>query len=245
VLQAETIRYRVEHFRRNRGRCMGTLYWQLNDIWPVTSWASIDYSGRYKGLQYAAKRFYNPILLSCEEIGELQTRRFINMEKGVYSTEKSACLCVTNDTLHTVNGKVKWEICDEKSNVLQSGEEEISVAPLSVKRLEKMLFEELDVKTQHLHYALWVDGKLYSEGSALFVAPKYHHFENPALRYQIQGDEVVIYSEAYAKHVQIEGVDGDLIFDDNFFDMEKGEKHVRILSGKAEKLILRSVYDIR
>ena len=43
LLQAEAIRYGVEHWRRHRGRCMGAIYWQLNDCWPVASWSSIDY----------------------------------------------------------------------------------------------------------------------------------------------------------------------------------------------------------
>ena len=56
LLQADAIRYGVEHFRRYRGRCMGTVVWQLNDIWPVASWASIDYYGRWKALHYAEKK---------------------------------------------------------------------------------------------------------------------------------------------------------------------------------------------
>lgn len=72
--QATAIRYGVEHLRRHRGRCMGALYWQINDIWPTASWASIDYYGRFKPLQYAAKRFFSPILISCCETGEHTTR---------------------------------------------------------------------------------------------------------------------------------------------------------------------------
>ncbi|MEJ5223565.1 MAG: sugar-binding domain-containing protein, partial [Anaerolineales bacterium] len=69
VLQAEGIRYGVEHWRRNRNRVSGTLIWQLDDSWPVASWSSIDYFGRWKALHYAARRFYAPLLLSVAEYG--------------------------------------------------------------------------------------------------------------------------------------------------------------------------------
>ena len=73
LLQAEAIRFGVEHWRRNRGRCMGAVYWQLNDCWPVASWASIDYYGRWKALHYAAKRFFAPKLVSTRiEDGRLR-----------------------------------------------------------------------------------------------------------------------------------------------------------------------------
>ena len=245
LLQADSIKYRVEHFRRNRGRCMGTLYWQLNDIWPATSWASIDYCGRFKALHYAAKRFYAPILLSCEEVGELQTRRFINTEERTLCHEKSAKFFVTNDTREDVCGIVKWALRDAKSNLIQEGEERLCVPARSVKCLDKMTFETLNPATDHLTYAFVVDGKEISGGSVLFTPPKYYRFENPALRYELQGDELIIHSDCYAKSVQIEGVDGDLLLEDNFFDMEKGEKRVRILSGKASKILLRSVFDIQ
>ncbi len=64
VQQALAIRTAVEHWRRLRPSCMGTLYWQLNDTWPVCSWSSIDYTGTWKLLHYAAKRFFAPVLLS-------------------------------------------------------------------------------------------------------------------------------------------------------------------------------------
>jgi len=67
VLQAEAVRTGVEHWRRNRHRTSGTLYWQLNDCWPVASWSSLDYFGRWKALHYAARRFYAPLLLSAED----------------------------------------------------------------------------------------------------------------------------------------------------------------------------------
>ena len=244
LLQAESIRYRVEHFRRNRGRCMGTLYWQLNDIWPVTSWASIDYYGRFKALQYAAKRFYSPILLSCEEIGEVQSKRFVNSEMGSYSLERSARFCVTNDTVSDVSGVVRWERRDADSNLLEQGEMAVCVPKLSAVWLDKLIFEELDAEREHLCFALLVDGKVISEGSVLFAAPKHYCFADPHLTCERVGNQIRIRSQAFAKAVMIEGVDGDLITDDNCFDMEKGEKWVRILSGDSKEVSVRSVYDI-
>lgn len=245
VLQAESIKYRVEHFRRNRGRCMGTLYWQLNDIWPVTSWASIDYYGRFKALQYAAKRFYAPILLSCEEIGEMQNKRFINAEKGSYSLERSVRFCVTNDTLSDISGLVSWERRDADSNLLEQGKMSVCVPKMSAIWVDKLIFENLDVEREHLSFALLVDGKRVSEGSVLFTVPKHYAFCDPQLGYERIGNEIKIRSQAYARAVVLEGLDGDVIFEDNCFDMEKGERSVRILSGDAKTFSVHSVYDIR
>ncbi len=64
VLQAEGIKIGAEHFRRLRPETMGSIFWQLNDCWPVASWSSIDYYGRWKALQYYARRFYAPVLVS-------------------------------------------------------------------------------------------------------------------------------------------------------------------------------------
>lgn len=71
LLSAEAMKYGVEHWRRHRGQCMGAVVWQLNDCWPVASWSSIDYFGRWKALHYYEKRFFAPVLLSCEREGLL------------------------------------------------------------------------------------------------------------------------------------------------------------------------------
>ena len=74
VLQAEGIKIGAEHLRRSRPETMGSIFWQLNDCWGVASWSSIDYYGRWKALQYYARRFYAPVLVSPHvEDGMLKT----------------------------------------------------------------------------------------------------------------------------------------------------------------------------
>lgn len=76
--QAEALRCGVEHWRRLKGRCWGTLFWQLNDCWPVHSWSIIDSEGEPKAAYYAAKRFYAPLLLSLVRDGDNVAAHLIN-----------------------------------------------------------------------------------------------------------------------------------------------------------------------
>ncbi len=64
MVQADGIKIGIEAHRYNRPYCMGTLYWQINDCWPVVSWSSIDYFGRWKALHYFAKQAYDEVLVS-------------------------------------------------------------------------------------------------------------------------------------------------------------------------------------
>jgi beta-mannosidase len=245
LLQAEAIRYGVEHLRRNRGRCMGTLYWQLNDIWPVASWASIDYYGRYKALQYVAKRFYSPIMISCAEIGETTTRPYVIMEQGYPDYETKATVAVCNETANSVTGKVVWSLRSADSTVLESGETEITVPAYGTFSLEEMDFRKTDVENNYLSFAFVVDGVTVSEGATLFTVPKHFLFRDPELRYEIDGDEITVYAGAYAKYVEIDSPDSDFVLSDNYFDMNAGKKTVKILRGTPKTIRVRSVYDIR
>lgn len=72
VLQGQGMRHGFEAHRRNRPYCMGTLYWQLNDSWPVVSWSSIDYYGNWKALHYQARRAFAPLIVNAiQEDGNL------------------------------------------------------------------------------------------------------------------------------------------------------------------------------
>ncbi|MCM1174837.1 MAG: glycoside hydrolase family 2 protein [Blautia sp.] len=242
LLQADAIRYGIEHFRRHRGRCMGTVVWQLNDIWPAASWAGIDYYGRWKALHYAEKRAFAPLMISCEEKGELNGRPYCIDEPA--PIEKSARLHVANETMERVKGIVTWELRAPDSGILLSGEKEVPVEPLSGVWLEKLDFSVYDELQIYLHCAFSVDGVPVSENFCLFTAPKHFAFRDPALSCRREGNTLVISAAAYAKSVEIQGVDGDVKFSDNFFDMNAGEKRVEILEGDAEQFALRSVYQI-
>jgi beta-mannosidase len=245
LLQAEAMRYGVEHLRRERGRCMGTLYWQLNDIWPVASWASIDYYGRLKALHYYAKRFYAPVLLSCEETGETTTRPFVIMEPDYYDYETKAKLAITNDTKERVTGVVNGYLRNSAGEILKAYHWNVTAEPFSVVTLEEIDFQKTDVLENYYSYEFVVDSEAVSEGSVLFTAPKHYHFRNPNLRAEVIGDEIVVHADAYARGVEIDSTDSDFILSDNYFDMNAGEKRVKILKGEPKTLRVRSVYDIR
>ena len=116
---------------------MGAIYWQLNDCWPVASWSSIDYFGRWKALHYAAKRFFAPVLLSCEEQGTLTQRTNVNSEMREDAVEKSIRLNVSNETLHLVEAEVRWALRNARSEILQFGAETVEAPALSAKWLRK------------------------------------------------------------------------------------------------------------
>ena len=245
LLQAEAIKYGVEHMRRNRGRCMGTLYWQLNDIWPVASWSSIDYYGRLKALHYYAKRFFSPVLLSCAEIGEKTTRPYVIMEPWHFDYETKATLSVTNDTLEAVEGQVVATLRNSRSEILSTATYPVRIEPFSVLHLDEVDFNKTDVKNNYYSFELVVDGEVLSAGTVLFTAPKHFDFIDPELEVYLDGDEIVVKSAAYAKSVEIYSPDSDFILSDNFFDMNAGEKRVSVIEGTPGELKVRSVYDIR
>ena len=86
--QAMAIQTAVDAWRSEQPRCMGTLFWQLDDNWPVASWSSIEYGGKWKPLQYLAKRFFEPVHVTLSPDGTV---------------------VVVNDTDKPVSGKVVAE----------------------------------------------------------------------------------------------------------------------------------------
>ncbi len=243
LLQADAIRYGVEHWRRHRGRCMGAIYWQLNDCWPVISWSSIDYDFRWKALHYAAKRFFAPLMISCKEEGELTGMTSVN-EQLAKPIKNTVQLCVANETMREQNCTVVWSLRDARAAILEQGERKVSVDALTSLWLDEMEFSNMDRQGQYISYALLQNGDMVSCGTVLLTRPKHFRFEDPKLAVKVESDEVVVTAHAYAKSVFIDSADGLLKLSDNWFDMDAGERHVKVLEGSTAGLTVRSVFDI-
>ena len=225
LVQAEGIRCGVEHWRRHRDVCGGTLYWQLNDCWPGASWSSIDYFGRWKALHYYAKRFFAPVLLSLEDEGE-----------KVY-------FHVTNDTMDVFKGSCRYRLCLHNGECLREESFLIEIPPamnqkVAVVDLSNVISIEMGRRV-YLRYTLLDEaGKVLQEDSLLFVKPK--HFEWMPSRIRIDvapdGNSVLVRSDGYTKFAALHYQGRDILFDDNFFDLYPGEeKIVQILQQTSEE----------
>ena len=241
LLQAEAIKYGVEHFRRNRGRCMGTVYWQLNDCWPVASWASIDYYGRWKALQYYAKRFFAPVLISCEERGFLDQCVSVNDE--IDEIVKSIRLYVTNETMKDKDVVAIWQLRDAKADVIKEESAILTVEALTSEFVHEEVFEDIDIHENYVSFELYDhDSKeLLSQGTVLFCPPKHFNFVDPGLSITVKGDEITVSASSYAKSVEIMNENDDLLLSDNYFDLNADSKTVKILGGKAENIKVRCI----
>lgn len=209
VLQAEAVRTGVEHWRRHRDRCSGTLYWQLNDCWPVASWSSIDYYGRWKALHYAAKRFYAPALLSIADDGAGMDVFF------------------TNDTTREWCGEVHWSLETLAGDVMQSGREPIAAAPLATTSIKSVDFVERVDHTNRRDVAfvceLWQAGERTALSIALFAPDKHVRFAEPLIQSEARSSDtgltVELRSQSLARFVEL-SLDGvDVEFSDNYFDL--------------------------
>lgn len=111
--------------------------------------------------------------------------------------------------------------------------------------LDKVLLPDIDIFSEYVSYELRQDGKVISEGTVIFSYPKYFRYEEPQLSYRVEKDEIIISADTYAKSVEIQNTNEDLVLSDNYFDINGDEKRVKIISGEAKGIRLKSVYDIR
>ena len=201
-LQAEAVRTGVEHWRRNRGRCMGAIYWQLNDCWPTASWASIDSAGRWKALQYAARRFFAPVAVSlCPE-------------------DNGYAVWITNERREDFNGYAECILRDEKGFRIREDRLEVSCPAMSSIRAGTVSGEK---RSLPILQAVLRDGSgaAVSESEALFTLPKYFPFEKPSYSVRCSGKDVTVTADTFCTGVELQA--GDTRFSDNWFSLYPGE----------------------
>jgi beta-mannosidase len=251
VLQAEGIRYGVEHWRRHAvarhalaqhtRRVSGTLYWQLNDCWPVASWSSLDYFGRWKALHYAARRFYAPVLLSIEDAPPCQS------------------ISVSSDLLEAWQGSVHWALATLDGEVLAAGDKSVHVEPLGVAALDTFDFSRFlddDTRRELVFVAeLWQGDRRLATQTAFFAPTKHLSLVDPQIKADLTLEEGLLIIElsarSLARLVECSLTGTDVVFGDNYFDLPAGQA-ARVtaplpdgwdLARAQAALKIRSVYD--
>ncbi|GAB4458582.1 MAG: glycoside hydrolase family 2 protein [Armatimonadaceae bacterium] len=218
--QADALKFGVEHYRRMKGRCWGTLFWQLNDCWPTHSWAVIDFAGEPKAAYYAAKRFYAPLLVSLWHDRAQDTNR--------------VDVHLVNDTFEDVPGTL--ELCLYPLDHQQFRCETAQVtAPANAAALvhTMTLPPAADGRTAFVH-ALFRDGsgEVRSENFLLLDEPKNLLLPDPQLSVVLSAKPegsgegmFTLTAGRFAAYVwlQVEGVERQPAFSDNFFHLAPGQ----------------------
>ena len=209
--QAYGMEIAIEAHRTAKPYNMGTLYWQLNDAWPVTSWSSIDYYGNWKALQYKLKTLYAPVLLSLDQT-----------DSGVF---------VTSDMTRDLNGKLKVKVADFEGNVLFDKTIQAQVAAngnekLQIKGLAECL-AEADKTAIYVKLELVENESLLAERFCYLAYPK--DLKLPTSEPQLKISKakgkftIEVTTDAFAKDVQVYCNNGMGNFSENFFDLEAGQ----------------------
>jgi beta-mannosidase len=215
VLQAEGIKIGAEHFRRSRPETMGSIFWQLNDCWPVASWSSIDYYGRWKALQYYARRFYAPILVSP------------HVEDG------SLKVYIVSDKTEAGKATLRVRLMDFDGKVLLEDSHAVDVTPLASKIYLDWPLKKLtdagaaDTSRVFVVADLTVGGAEISRNLTYLAPVKEIHLKPAALKVETTGAggsyKVRITSPVLARSVYLSFGDLDVKVSDNYFDLLPGE----------------------
>jgi len=214
ILQAEAIRMAAEHLRRARPRCMGSLYWQLDDCWPVASWSSIDYYGRWKALHYYSCRFYAPVLISP------------------VLTKDRVEVYVVSDLLEAVEAIAGLQFWDLTGEVLHEENFPVEIPPQSCRKIWEGPLEAFlsgRKKNQSYFVAKLRRGGTVLSSNLLFFSPiRAYRLPVPHLglsaRPVSDGAEVDVWSDRLAIGVWLISERTEGQFSDNFFFLLPGER---------------------
>jgi beta-mannosidase len=212
ILQAEGVKMAIEAHRRSMPTCMGSLYWQIDDCWPVASWSSIDYYGRWKALHYHVKKLFAPIIV-LPRIGE-----------------KAVDFHIVSDMMKPLRGELHVRVVDFNGETISTTASGVTIGANSSGRYATITKSDLcrgqDERKLSIVSTLRSGGEVVSENVAYFSAPKDLQLEKPGYRVEVKkvkgGFDIDLTSTRLAKNVFIscEGAEG--FFSDNYFDLLPG-----------------------
>ena len=229
VLQGQGIRHGIEAHRRNRPYCMGSLFWQLNDSWPVVSWSGIDYYGNWKALMYQSKRAFAPILINAIKEGD------------------DLCVYLVSDELQDHDGvRLDVELMDFDGKAhgkwTQSGMLAANSSVLFMKKRAGELQGKLSAATSLLHFTLKAkNGATLADDVFYFAYPKDQKLPEANIETSVRrrGDaiEMTLKTDKLARDIFVEVPVQGVRFTDNFFDLLPGQrKKITITSPEGDSL---------
>lgn len=213
LLQADAIKYGVEHFRRNRGYCMGSIYWQFNDCWPVASWSSVDSNLRYKALHYAARKFY------------------ASVEMGLFLEGDTLDVNVSNESMKEFCGEVRVYLATSDFNVKVEQICDISVKSLTSKDVLSMKVDMSEVYDSFIYADLYDDnGEFICRNTQLFTPAKHFNFKKPEIKIDVKdidgGVQFSVSSDCFTKGVFLDFDKIDIVLSDNYFDLTNSAPYI-------------------
>ena len=236
ILQADGIRMGIESHRRNKAKCMGSLYWQLNDCWPGASWSSIDYYGKWKALHYNVKRAFNPLIITHEFVDG-------NLQVSIVSDQLNSFEGNLEITSKSLKGNKSNVIIRRNVNLMPN--EAALVLQINKDQLQK------DIISKQVFYSLKLmeNEKIISSKNIFFHPIKELELSFPKLKYTTYFDEkeekiiVTITAKHFAKSIYINS-NSELNFSDNFFDLipkEQKTVNIDLVKGQDPKKLMNSI----
>ena len=226
--QAQCMQTGAEHYRRLMPRCMGALFWQLNDCWPVASWSSIEFPGRWKALQHVARRFFAPALVSAHVPGE----EMHGIGNYRVSTVRRVLIHTSYDGARPARGVVRWDLFHIDGRRLRGGSKPVVLRPM-----RSTLQARLDLagplarfgrERIYLRIALDVAGVRASEDTVLLTTPRFMDLPRArtsvSVRVSSPGRAVIAFTSPVFQHRFAFDFPGRAFTcSDNYFELYPGE----------------------
>ncbi|MEZ5013378.1 MAG: glycoside hydrolase family 2 protein [Chitinophagales bacterium] len=203
ILQADAMRTAIEAQRRSMPYCMGTLFWQLNDCWPVNSWSVIDYAGNRKAAYYMVKRKYADVMLSITS-----------------DSTTSDAIYIVNDRADTLHATLELNFLTTTDTISQFRNMQLDIAPHAVYLLEwkASLFWDLN---NLLSARIIEDDSCIASETRSFYAPKMVDWQDPQITIHCDPEThaITLRSKRFAKSVYLYSLSGECKLSDNYFDL--------------------------